>query len=139
VTRETIPDWFLSLERAEREEQLVMLCYVAGHDLDVDTAEANGALRRASLLLVSGGDPRRRLELSGRAVSSVASDLDTPQRRQQLAAGLAALEAETLALDGAAETLDGAAEALGVLRADEELAWRCFAAALLAEELGSEG
>jgi hypothetical protein len=131
VTRETIPDWHRSLERAELEDQLVMLGYLAGRGVDIDAAEANAALRRASLLLVSGGDPRRRLELHSRAVGSVAGDVDTPQRRQQLAAGLEGLEAETHALAGAAE-------ALGILRADQELAWRCFAAALLAEELGSE-
>ena len=34
--------------------------------------EANGALRRAELLLAAGGDPRRGLELVGRAVTSVA-------------------------------------------------------------------
>ena len=35
-------------------------------------------MRRAELLLAAGGDPRRELELDGRAVTSVADDLDEP-------------------------------------------------------------
>ena len=96
----------------------------------MDAAEANGALRRAELLLVAGGDPRRGLELYGRAVTAVARDVDTPERRRQLDAGLAGLESD-------AAGLRGATEALRRLRADPDLAWQCFAAALLAEELGS--
>ena len=131
MTRETIRDWLRTLERAEREEQLTMLCFLAGRDVEFDPAEANGALRRAELLLASGGDPRRTLDLFGRAVTAVARDLDTAERRRQLDAGLAALESET-------GDLRGATEALRLLRADPDLAWRCYAAALLAEELGSE-
>jgi hypothetical protein len=130
VTRETIRDGLRSLEQAEPEEQWVMLCFLGGRDVEVDSAEANAAFRRAELLLATGGDPRRRLELSSRAVSSVADDLDTPTRRQQLTAGLAALQAETV-------DPSRAADSVGRLLADSDLAWRCLAAALLAEELGS--
>jgi hypothetical protein len=130
VTRETIRDGLRSLEQAEPEEQWVMLCFLGGRDVEVDSAEANAAFRRAELLLATGGDPRRRLELSSRAVSSVAEDLDTPRRRQQLTAGLAALQAETV-------DPSRAADSVGRLLADSDLAWRCLAAALLAEELGS--
>ena len=131
MTRETIRGLVRSLERAEPEEQWQLLCFLAGRDVELDPEEANGALRRAELLLVSGGDPRRTLDLHGRAVSAVARDLDKPQRRHQLDAGLAALESET-------EGLRGASEALRLLRADPDLAWQCYAAALLAEELGSD-
>ena len=108
-----------------------MLCFLAGRDVELDAAEANGTLRRAELLLVSGGDPHRKLDLYGRAVTAVARDLDTPERRRQLDAALAPLESE---IGG----LPWATEALQLLRADPDLAWQCFAAALLAEELGSE-
>ena len=131
MTREPIGDLLRSVEQAEPEEQWVLLCFLAGRDVQVDPAEANAAFRRAELLLATGGDPRRRLELSSRAVSSVADDLDAPERRQQLTTGLAALHTETV---GWSRTAD----ALGRLRADPDLAWRCLAAALLAEELGSD-
>jgi hypothetical protein len=119
-----------ALERAEPQEQWAALCFLAGGHVDLDEDEANAALRRAELLLAAGGDPRRELELYGRATTAVARDLDTSERRHQLAAGLEALEPE---LTG----LRGAAEALRLLLANPELAWQCFAASLLADELGS--
>lgn len=131
MTRETIRDVLRSLERAEPDEHRTMLCFLASRDVELDSDEAYAALRRAELLLASGGDPRRKLDLHGRAVTAVARDLDTPERRQQLDAGLAALASET-------DDLHGAAKALRLLRADPDLAWQCYAAALLAEELGSE-
>lgn len=131
MTRETIRDVIRSLERADPEEQWQLICFLAGRVVELDPEEANGALRRAELLLASGGDPRRKLDLYGRAVTAVARDVDTPERRQQLAAGLAALESET-------EGLRGASEALRLLRTDPDLAWQCYAAALLADELGAD-
>ena len=123
--------WISSLEDSEPEIQWQLLCFLAGRDVELDTDEANGALRRAALLLAAGGDPRRSLELFGRAVTAVAQDLDTAERRRHLDEGLAALE-------GAAEGLPRATEALRRLRAEPDLAWRCYAASLLAEELGAE-
>ena len=108
-----------------------MLSFLAGRNVELDAAEANAAVRRAELLLVTGGDPRRRLELYGRATSAIARDLDAPERRAELAAGLAALEEHVTGLRAASE-------ALRVLRADPDLAWQCYAAALLAEELGRD-
>ena len=55
--------------------------------------ELHAALRRAELLLAAGGDPRRPLELYGRAVTALAEDLDDPPLRAELAAGLEALAA----------------------------------------------
>ena len=55
--------------------------------------------------------------------------LDTPKRRQALAAGLGALETDGLPTVGAAAEL---------LHAEPELAWRIFALALLADELADE-
>ena len=59
----------------------------------VDEAELHAALRRSELLLATGGDPRRPLELYGRAVTALADDLDEPALRAELAAGLDALAA----------------------------------------------
>jgi hypothetical protein len=88
-------------------------------------------VRRAELLLAAGGDPRRRLDLYGRAVTAVAHDLDDPRARNALLGGLQALEPE---VDG----LRGAEEAVRLLANDADLAWQCFAAALLADALGDD-
>jgi hypothetical protein len=132
VSRETVRDWIRSLERAEAEEQWMLLCYIAGQHVELEQAQLNAALRRSELLLAAGGDPRRPIELYGRGVTALAADLDSPEARGQLEVGLAALEQDVAGLRGASE-------ALRVLRGDRDLAWHCFAAALLAEELGSEG
>jgi hypothetical protein len=132
VARRRIRDWLRSVERADPEEQWTLLCFLAGADVQLDEAEVNAALRRAELLLATGGDPRRRLELYGRAVSAVARDLDAPAARTALACGLERLVSE-------AEGLRGAQEAIGLLLRDPDLAWQCYACALVAEELADEG
>ena len=118
-------------ERAEPPEQWALLCFLAGQSVTIDEDELKAALRRSELLLAAGGDPRRPLELYGRAVTALARDLDDPTLRAQLADGLSAL---TPAVDG----LRGAGEALRLLGRDGELAWQCYAMALLAEELAGE-
>ena len=131
MPRATLRDWIRTLERAPQEEMWTALAFVAGRQVELDRDEANASLRRAELLLAAGGDPHRPLELYGRAASAVAADLDSPAARAQLAEGLEALEPETAGLRGAGE-------ALRLLRADADFAWQCYAAALLAEELGEE-
>jgi hypothetical protein len=132
VARETTRDWIRSLERADPQEQWIMLCFFAGRGVSLDADEVNGALRRAELLLATGGDPHRGLDLYGRAVTSLAADLDGPEAREMLREGLRALEAD-------AAGLRGAGEALRLLRRDPDLAWQCYACALLAEELAAAG
>jgi hypothetical protein len=117
------------LERLEAEDDpLVPLAYLAGQDVTLDEHELHGARRRAVLLLATGGDPLRGLALDGRAVTALAADIDGPEARTELATGLAALRR-------AAAGLPRVAAALARLAADPELAWRAFAAALLAAEL----
>jgi hypothetical protein len=132
MPRGTVRDVVRSLERAAPEDQWTMLCFLAGEQVRLDPEERNAALRRAELLLATGGDPRRKLELYGRAVTAVADDLDSAAARADLNAGLAALVSETTGLRGAGE-------ALRLLLRDADLAWQCFACALVAEELASEG
>lgn len=120
------------MERAEPDEQWTMLCYFAGRGVDLDADELNAAVRRAELLLAAGGDPRRRLDPFGRAVTALARDLDTPERREQLRAGLEALAPEVAGLRGARESL-------ALLRTDHDLAWNAFATSLLAEALAEDG
>jgi hypothetical protein len=131
VAGRTLRDVLRPLERAPVEEMWTALAFLAGDRVELDPDERNAAVRRAELLLATGGDPRRPLELYGQAVSAVAADLDRPAARAQLAEGLAALEAETAGLRGAEE-------ALRLLRGDGDLAWQAFAAALLADELSDE-
>ena len=129
---DALRDSLRSIERAEPEEQWAVLCFLAGRSVELDADELNGALRRAELLLATGGDPRRSPELYGRAVTAIAWDLDTPSRRARLHAGLEKLTPE-------ARDLPGAGEALRLLLGDPELAWQSYALALLAEELADEG
>jgi hypothetical protein len=127
MVRETVGDWIRSAESAAPEDQWTILCFLAGQAVSLDRDEVRAALRRAHLLLAAGGDPRRKLELHGRAVTAVARDLDSPAARAQLADGLRALEPEIAGLD--------AGKALPVLLRDADLAWQCFACALLAADL----
>jgi len=108
-----------------------MLAYVAGQDVELEADELAGARRRAMLLLAAGGDPHRALELDCRAVTALADDVDTPSRRAQLAHGLEELRPE---MSG----LPRLAAALVRLLGNADLAWRAYAAALLAEELAAD-
>jgi hypothetical protein len=131
LRRRTTRDWLRSLERAEPTEQWALLCFLAGRRLQVDEVERNAAVRRAELLLATGGDPRRPPELFDRAVASVAADLDSPERRRSLHEGLKELTPDAAALRGAEE-------ALRLLLADDELAWQAYAYSVLAERLAED-
>ena len=125
--------WLERLDAGLEDERaaLPVLAFAAGQGVELEGEELRGALRRAVLLLAAGGDPHRDPALDGRPVAALAHDLDTPERRVALANGLAGLAA-------AAGGLPRVGAALDLLR-DPELAWRCYAAALIAEELGDEG
>ena len=110
-------------------EGLVSIALIAGSELELPEEELNGALRRAMLLLAAGGDPRRELELDGRAVTAVAADLDSQARRDELNERLVALRPTAAELP----LVEGA---LARLLADHDLAWQTFACAVLAHELG---
>lgn len=128
MPRTTPRDWIRAAERSAPEEQWTLLCYLAGQGVETEDGELHAAIRRAELLLAAGGDPHRPLELYGRAVTALAADLDDPRAREQLEAGLDRLTAETAGLRGASE-------ALRLLRSDRDLAWQCYALALLADAL----
>ena len=110
-------------------ELLVVLCWLVRADIAIEEAELNGARRRAMFVLAAGGDPHRDVGLDSVAAERLADELDTPERRAQLAAALDELPADDLpAVTAAMESL----------RADPELAWRSFALSLLADELADE-
>jgi hypothetical protein len=117
------------LESGSRDAVLLGLAWLAGREVELDRDEVKGALRRAELLLAAGGDPRRELELDGRAVTALAEDLADPAARDQLEDALARLTAGS---EGLAAVSDGLAR----LRAQPDLAWQCYACALLAEAIG---
>jgi hypothetical protein len=121
------------LERSGLEprssELLVVLCWLVKDDIPIDEAELNGARRRAMFVLADGGDPHRDVDFDSVAAERLAGELDTPARREQLAAALDDLPADDLPAVTAAVEL---------LRGDFELAWRSFALSLLADELADE-
>ena len=119
------------LEAGPGDNLLPGLAWLAGQDVELDPDEVKATLRRAELLLASGGDPHRELELDGRAVTAVADDLDDPAARDQLEDSLARL---TTASDGLTAVSDGLAR----LRAQPDLAWQSYACALLAEAIGTD-
>jgi hypothetical protein len=121
--------WLEQVEATTEPEDLpAVLAWLAGRDVSIDEDELRGALRRAVLLVAAGGDPRRRLDLDGRAVTALAVELDRPERREELANGLSRARGEA---DGLADV----SAALDRLVADPNLAWRAYAAGLIGEEL----
>jgi hypothetical protein len=132
-------DWLRGLEHSlaadstgERlPEVVVVLASVAGAAVEIDPDDRRGATRRALLLLAAGGDPSRGLDLNGRAVSTLADELDDPVHRAAFDRGLAALVRDAVGLKHVSE-------ALHELEAAPDLAWRAFACALLADALAEE-
>lgn len=133
-------DWLDQLDAALREhagleegdtghgEALVALALAAGREVTVPDDELRGAVRRALLVLASGGDPNRGLDLNGRAVETLADDLDSPFRRETLAGGIDELRAQAAERTAIVDVLDR-------LRADGDLAWRAFSAARMVEAI----
>ncbi|HVS85619.1 MAG TPA: hypothetical protein VHD91_08300 [Gaiellaceae bacterium] len=107
----------------------VVLCWLVRDAVAIPEPELKAAGRRAMLVLAAGGDPHRDLELDSVAVERLAGELDSPERRTQLADALAVLPADGLAAVSAARE---------ALLAEPELAWRSFALALLADEIAEE-
>jgi hypothetical protein len=119
------------LAGGEQVEAEVSLMLLAGQSVELDDGELRGARRRAVELLATGGDPRRELDLDGRAVTALAEDLNDPARRASLADGLASLRPLVAGLPELTRRLEA-------LAGDESLAWRWYACTLLAEELVDE-
>lgn len=116
---------------ADLGEAQIALAFAAGREISVPDAELQGAVRRALFVLAAGGDPARGLDLSGRAVETLADDLDRPLRRKNLSAGLEGLRA-------AAGGRSAVTAVLETLRGDGDLAWRAFSAALMLDALAQD-
>jgi hypothetical protein len=124
-----LDDVLARADAGELGDPLPVLAYLAGRAVEVSGEELNGARRRALLLVAAGGDPHRELGVDDRAVKGLAADLYTEERREQLARAIDALVLRV-------RDLAAAREAALFLAGDVDLAWRLFALALLAEELG---
>jgi hypothetical protein len=127
-----VRDLLERLEELPPESLLPSLAWLAGQEVELDEDELRGALRRAELLLAAGGDPRRELDMDGRAVEALATDLGDEEARERLEDALARLTAGS---EGLAAVSDGLAR----LRAQPDLAWRYYAGALLADAISGDG
>jgi hypothetical protein len=124
--------WLEQVEAATEAEDLpAVVAWLASRDVPIEEDELRGAMRRSVLLVAAGGDPHRRLDLDGRAVTALAVELDTPARREELARALRRARAE-------ADGLPGVSAAIDRLLADPELAWRAFAAGMIGAELAGD-
>jgi hypothetical protein len=119
------------LSEGDPVEVEVSLVLLAGRSVDLDEGELRAGRRRAVQLLAAGGDPRRELDPEGRAVTALADDLDTPERRAALGTGLASLRPTVAGLTNVSARLER-------LAADDDLAWRWYACTLLGEVLVEE-
>jgi hypothetical protein len=121
--------WIGALETMDDEGRRASLAYVAGQQVEIPEDELNEALRRALVVRAVGGNPQRELRLEEEAVVRLAEELDGVERR-------AALRRALEPLRGVVEAGPAVAE-LDELLADDDLAWRCFAAARLAAEIAN--
>ena len=122
--------WPALLESFGETERRASVAFVAGRDVSLEESERNEAVRRAVVVRAVGGDPHRELALDEDAVTRLADELDDPGRRAELRDGLLALARVATGPRGSATV----ASLLG----EPDLAWRAFAAALLAAELADE-
>jgi hypothetical protein len=129
--RAFLADLERGLANQETDQPDAVLALLAGREVALDEDELRGARRRAVQLLATAGDPRAALDVEGRAVRAIASDIDRAERRKTLAEGFATLQAT-------AEGLPHVLERVARLSADDDLAWRWFACTVLAEELMEE-
>lgn len=105
-----------SARTTSNDLEIVVAAYLAGRAVPLDDGELNGALRRALFVFAAGGDLHRDPTLDDPAVTELAADLDSPERREALLA---------------------ASDLLRDLH-DPDLAWRAYACALLADALGED-
>ena len=121
------------LENIEREASTdeharLAVCLLAARHVQIEEDEVRAARRRAVLILAAGGDPHRELDLDSVAVRRLADELDRPEWRAGLAAGLQHI-------CDCASDLPAVREAAEALVRDPDYAWRLFAACVLVDEL----
>jgi hypothetical protein len=128
VTETWVPQLEATLVDSELPIAVVTVAAVAGREIEVDEDALRGAARRALFVLAAGGDPDRGLDLDGPAVNTFAAELDDPDRRAALRAGLIELAADSAGFAHVSEVVHALLDA-------PESAWRAYACSLLAEQL----
>jgi hypothetical protein len=123
-----IDELLARVDTGELGDPLPVLAYLAGQAVEIPDEGLNGARRRALLVVAAGGDPHRDLEVDDPAVKSIAVDLFSEDRREQLARAIDALVLRV-------RNLPAARAAAIYLAGDVDLAWRLFCLGLLAEDL----
>jgi hypothetical protein len=123
-----IDELLARVDTGELGDPLPVLAYLAGQAVEIPDEGLNGARRRALLVVAAGGDPHRDLEVDDPAVKSIAVDLFSEDRREQLARAIDALVLRV-------RDLPAARAAAIYLAGDVDLAWRLFCLGLLAEDL----
>jgi hypothetical protein len=127
--------WLEQLEATLVESELavavVTVAAVAGRTIELDEEELRAAARRALFVLAAGGDPDRGLDLHGPAVERFAGDIDEPDRRDALRAGLIRLAGEAARFPHVSETVHA-------LLDTPDTAWRAFACSVFAESLAED-
>jgi hypothetical protein len=118
----------IAREASTDEQARLGVCLLAARHVQIEEDELRAARRRAVLILATGGDPHRELDLDSVALRRLGDELDRPDRRAGLAAGLQHI------CDGASD-LPAVREAAEALVRDPEKAWRLFAACVLVDEL----
>ena len=121
--------WVTGPEANDADARRAALAYVAGQAVEIPEDELNEAVRRALVVRAVGGSPQRELSLAEEAVVRLAEELDGAERRRALEQGLESLRVHVRERPAVTASLDQ-------LLADSDLAWRCFAAAQVATELG---
>jgi hypothetical protein len=131
-----VREWLETLEAtladAPDDAFAVAVAYAAGRAVALDEREVAAALRRSVFVLAAGGDPHRHLHIDAPAVHTLAADIDDPSARGELLASLRGAAAHADALPRVSATITK-------LLNDPDVAWRTFACALLAEEVGGDG
>ena len=128
--------WLLELERALAGDEgtdslatgLVVLATVGGRDVHVDDGRGARCGPAGAPAPQHRRRSRRGLDLHGRAVTSIADDLRTVDRQIALEEGVKQLRIQ-------AEGLAHVSEALHALVDAPDVAWRAYAAGILAQEL----
>ena len=99
--------------------------------MPLDADEAHGAVRRSLSCLPPAAIPSAASTCNGRAVTALADELRTVDRQLALEDGIRDLRVRAQGLPHVSEAVRGLADT-------PDVAWRAYAASLLAEELDEE-
>ena len=129
--RSAIRDWVRASERSEPEEQWALLCFLAGRERH---ARRGRAATRPSGARSCCSPPAAIPGAASSCTGAPSRRSPTISTTRPCAPSSPPVSRRSPEVEG----LRGATEALRLLRRDGELAWQCFAMALLADELAGD-